>query len=207
MACAAPNQLHWEDLRNHAAEEIIAREGVQLDAEGRRYEVSFLGSRYLIDPSEESIIELSPNPARELTEEFQILLIRYLVAPNAGPVEGREISEKDLPGGPTFFQGPHSLQVAPIAKRFGHDPDAFATRGSELGGVPVGHGDKAVRFHPFPQIPVTYVLWRSDDEFPASVSVLFDASIGRWFALDMIFTLVWVLTDRILEDAGPRGSG
>ena len=207
MACVAPNQLHWEDLRSHAAEEIIAREGVKLNAEDRGYEVSFLGSRYLIDPSGEAIFELSPKPERELTEEFQILLIRYLVAPNAGPVEGREISEKDLPGGLTFFQGPHSLYLGPIAKRYGHEPDAFETRGSELGGVPVEHGDRAVRFHPFPQIPVTYVLWKADDEFPASVSVLFDASIGRWFALDMIFTLVWVLTDRIVEGAGPRRAG
>lgn len=207
MSCAAPNEMHWEDLRNQPAEDVAAREGVRLDAEGRGYEVSFLGARYLVDPSRGIIVELSPRPERELTEEFQILLIRYLVAPNAGPVEGREISEKDLPGGPTFFQGPHSLQVAPIAKLYGHDPDAFEARGMELGGVRAEYGDVSLRFHPFPQIPVTYVLWKADEEFPASVSVLFDASIGRWFALDMIFTLVWVLTERIVEDARRARSG
>jgi hypothetical protein len=61
------------------------------------------------------------------------------------------------------------------------------------------YGDKAVRFYPFPLIPVTYILWRADEEFPASVSVMFDSSITRWFALDMVFTLVMVLTERICQ--------
>ena len=56
-----------------------------------------------------------------------------------------------------------------------------------------------MRFLPFPLMPVTYVLWKEDEEFPASVSVLFDKSITRWFELDMIFTLVLVLTERIVE--------
>jgi hypothetical protein len=77
----------------------------------------------------------------------------------------------------------------------------------ELGGIHAEHGDASIRFLPFPEIPVTYVLWRADDEFPASVSVLFDASIGRWLALDMIFTLVWVLTERIVEDSGRARTG
>jgi hypothetical protein len=199
MGCAAPNPLHWEDLRNHPTEAILGHAGVKLASGGSCYEASFLDAVYLIDPVAERIVEISPEPKRELSEQFQILLIRYLVAPNAGPEIGKDISEKDLPGGVTFFQGPHALYVAPIAKRYGRNPDAFERRCRELDAEPVKHGDRAMRFHPFPQIPVTYVLWKEDEEFPASVSVLFDASIGRWFELDMIFTLVLVLTERIME--------
>lgn len=199
MGCAAPNPLHWEDLRSRSREEILDREGVRLASQGAGYEVKFLESLFLVDPVNERICEVSPSPDRELTEEFQILLIRYLVARNGGPLTVKEISEKDLPGGVTFFQGPHALHVTPLIERYGRDPEAFEARGRELGGVPVNHGDKAMRFYPFPGIPVTYVLWREDDEFPASVSVLFDGSIGQWFELDMIFTLVMVLTERIVD--------
>jgi len=168
-------------------------------ADGAGYEVTFLDGTYVVDPVDERIAEISPRPDRQLTEMFQILLIRYLVAPNGGPVQGKEISEKDLPGGVTFFQGPHALYVAPLVKLYGNDPAAFEARARELNAVAVEHGDRAMRFETFPQIPVTYVLWREDDEFPASVSVLFDSSIGGWFELDMIFSLVWVLTERIVE--------
>lgn len=199
MGCAAPHPMHWEDLRNHSRAEVLNRAGVTGAPDGKAYELAFLDARYLIDPIREQITELSPRPDRMLTEEFQILLIRYLVAPIGAPVDGKEVSEKDFPGGVTFFQGPHSLHVAPIAKRYGRDPGAFESRSRELGAQPGSHGDISMTFHPLPDIPITYVLWVADDEFPASVSVLFDSSIARWFELDMIFTLVWILTDRIME--------
>ncbi len=206
MGCAAPHPFHWEDLRNCTAEEVIAREGVKLANDGNAYELTFLNAVYEIDPVTERIREISPDPSRELTVMFQILLIQYLVAPNGGPMDGNEVSEKDCPGGVTFFQGPHALYVRPLAKRYGRNPEAFEKRGRELNAVRVSHGDVAMRFIPFPQIPVTYVLWAADDEFPASVSVLFDSSITRWFELDMIFTLVWVTTERIIEGDHVRGS-
>jgi len=205
MGCAAPHPFHWDDLRSRSKEQILDRRGVRTLADGKGYEVDFLDSVYLVDPVAERIVEVSPKPERNLPEEFQILLIRYLVAENGGPLEGKEVSEKDFPGGVTFFQGPHTLNVAPIVKLYGRDPEAFEIRGRQLGGAPVQHGDKAMRFFPFSLIPVTYVLWKEDEEFPASVSVLFDKSITRWFELDMIFTLVLVLTERIVEGQKIRG--
>lgn len=206
MSCASPNALHWEDLRTRPIEEVLARDGVRIAADGRSYEVDFLWSIYRVDAVGRRIVEAFPTSDRQLSEEFQILLIRYLVAPNTAKVEGIEISEKDLPGGVTFFQGPHALHVKPIKRLFGADPDGFERRGRELGAVSVPYGDRAMRFYPFPQIPVTYILWREDDEFPASVSVMFDRSIARWFELDMIFTLVLVLTERIVEVGPVRGA-
>jgi hypothetical protein len=199
MGCAAPNPMHWEDLRSRTQDEILDRDGVCLYPEGRGYELSFLNASYLVDPVAERIAELAPDPSRDLREEFQILLIRYLVAGNGGPLDEIDVSEKDLPGGVTFFQGPHALHVNAIAEAYGDDPEAFAVRAMELGAEPRQYGDKAMRFFPFPKIPVTYVLWRADDEFPASVSVLFDKSITRWFQLDMIFAVVMVLTERIVR--------
>lgn len=198
MGCAAPNPMHWEDLRNHSQEEVLKRGGVTR-ASGSGYEVDFLNARYLVDPVKERIVELSPQPDRVLSEEFQILLIRYLVAPIGAPVDNKQISEKDLPGGVTFFQGPHALPTKPIAKRYGRDPDAFETRARELGAQPDSHGDISMTFHAFPDMPVTFVIWMADDEFPASVSVLFDSSIARWFELDMILLVAWELTNRICE--------
>jgi len=199
MSCAAPHPFHWQDLRSCGREQILAHAGVRLASDGRAYELTFLDALYRIDPTAERIEEIAPEPSRELTEEFQILLIRYLVSTDGGEVDGKEVGEKDFPGGVTFFQGPHTLHVAPIAKLYGRNPEAFEARGRELGAIQVPYGDKALRFYPFPKIPVTYVLWKEDEEFPASVSVLFDSSITRWFELDMIFTLTLVLTERIVK--------
>ncbi|MEW6350159.1 MAG: DUF3786 domain-containing protein [Thermodesulfobacteriota bacterium] len=206
MGCAAPNPLHWEDLRTRPSEMVLRRKGVKEAALGKAFEITFLDAAYLVDPHRETITELFPEPNRPLSEAFQILLIRYLVAEYGGPADGRDVSEKDLPGGVTFFQGPHALHVSPITKRFGDDPTAFLELGRAFGGEVRSYGDGSLRFLPFPEIPVTYVLWRADEEFPASVSVLFDASITRWFELDMVFTLVMVLTERICEDSDGKAT-
>ncbi len=84
MGCAAPNPMHWEDLRGRPREDVLHRPGVEASVDDKAYEVQFLNSVYLVDPVREQITEVKPDPQRELTEEFQILLIRYLVANNPG---------------------------------------------------------------------------------------------------------------------------
>lgn len=199
MGCAAPNHLHWEELRTLDARRLAQQGGVRALDAGAAWDVPFLNARYRVDPQQERIVELSPDPERPLEESFQILLLRYLMATPGGEPSGIEVSEKELPGGVTFFRGPHSLQVQPLVENYSMDPDGFEERGRALGAVPRDLGDRALRFEPFPGIPVTFVLWQADDEFPASVSVLFDRSIMRWFELDMIFLMVGILVIRIVS--------
>jgi hypothetical protein len=199
MGCAAPHPFHWDDLRKCPAEEVAQIEGVGISSDGSAYEVSFLNALYRVDIKTETISEISPNPNRRLSEEFQILLIRYLVSPYRGGLENVAVTEKDFQGGVIFFQGPHALHVNPIGNLYGRNLRGFTERGYSLGAEIVSYGDVAMKFYPFPRIPVSYILWKEDDEFPASVSLLFDRSIAKWFEFDMIFTLVMVLTERIVE--------
>ena len=200
MSNANADPMHWEDLRNASAEFVLKREGVTRSADSEGYVVRFLNAEFHVDPEEETILELSPEPDRPVRRILQILLLNYLVAEYGGPLVGEETSEKGLPGGSLFFQGPHALETGQIIERFKRDAEGFAALGERFGGVPVEGGDKAIRFHPFPLMPVTYVLWMEDDEFPASVSVLFDRSITRWFELDMVYSLVYELTHRVFQD-------
>lgn len=199
MGCAQPHPFHWEDLRARRKDEVLNLPGVWILSNDNGYGARFLNAEYRIDPQKEFIQEITPCPDRELTQEFKILLIRYLLAPHGGNLTGQLVSDKDFPGGSTFFQGPHAMPVAPIVQRFGEAPQSFVSRGRELGADVANLGDVSLTFYPFPLIPVTYVLWIGDDEFAPNVTCLFDRSIARWFEFDMIFTLVLVLTDRIVK--------
>ncbi|MFH2006830.1 MAG: DUF3786 domain-containing protein [bacterium] len=201
MGCAAPNPIHWRDLRSRPREMVLAQPGVTAGV-GQGYEVRFLNGRVLVDPERASMKELEPDPERIMSEVFQILVLNYLCGPHGGALTGEVVSEKELPAGATFFRGPHELQVHSAVEAFGGDAERFERCGRALGGELVDHGDRAVRLWPFPEIPVTFVLWLVDEEFPASISVLFDRSISRWFELDMVFLLVQVLSQRLVRSPG-----
>ena len=200
MDNANADPMHWVDLRNASAEFVLKREGVRRSADSEGYVVRFLNAEFHVDPAGETIRELSPEPDRPVRKILQILLLNYLVAEYGGPLDGEEATEKALPGGTLFFQGPHALETGQVIERFKSDAEGFEALGVQHGGVPVEGGDRAIRFHPFPLMPVTYVLWIEDDEFPATVSVLFDRSITRWFELDMVYSLVYELTHWVFRD-------
>lgn len=202
MGCAQPHPFHWEDVRSKPAELVLKNPGVEASPDGDGYTVGFLNSHYRVNPFTEKIFEVQPNPERDLTEGFQILLLQYLLAEYGGPEENLAVSDKDLPGGVLFFQGPHALPVEPITQLFGNNPDVFEQRALELGATRVEYSDRGMKFYPFPEIPVTYLLWAQDEEFPASVSVLFDRTVTRWFTLDMVFTMAVTLTERVVEKDG-----
>ncbi len=190
MGCAAPSPLHWSDLRAIPRKTVLEKPGVSIGFGKNDYRVDFLKQNYRIDPDSESVEQINPATSSSLSQTLQILLIGYLLTPGGEKPSGNEITEKELPGGATFFRGPHQLPTYLIADRFGRDAVGFETRGKGLGGKSVFMGDRAIRLTPFPHIPVTLVLWLGDDEFDASVSAIFDRSIQTWFEPDMVYLLV-----------------
>ncbi len=199
MGCAKPHATHWKDLRSRSAERVLAHPGVVTSAQGGGYEMTFLVDRYFVDPVAERIDGLGAASSELLSDAFQILLLNYLLAPNGGPDSGELISEKELPGGATFFRGPHALPVESVVARYGTDVPGFEARSLELGGETASHGDCAMRFQPLGSISMTYILWQADDEFGASMSALFDRSISRWFALDSIFMMAGEVSRRLVD--------
>ena len=199
MGCASPNPFHWEDLAGRSVETVLKQPGVRLSQDGHSYEVKFLNALYLVDPLGRRIVEINPDPVRLPSEEFQILLIRYLVADYGGPIAGKGNKREGFAGRGYFLSGASrpSCQTDCRVVRRGSGRVSRSER-RELGAAPSAHGDKGMTFFPFPEIPVTYVLWKEDEEFPASATVLFDKSIEKWLSLDMIFLVVLVVTERIV---------
>jgi hypothetical protein len=89
-----------------------------------------------------------------------------------------------------FFTGPHELRTASLLKRFGDDPESFRKAGKAIGGHPMDMADAAVRLHPFPRVPLYYLLWTGDEEFQPRLQVLLDRSIERFLPADAIWALI-----------------
>jgi hypothetical protein len=149
-----------------------------------------------VDPLQERF--LSPRgEVIDLRMEGALAILVYLVEAQNIPLAGHLVSAKDLPGGEMFFRGPHSFPVASLQQAFGEDKEGFLAAGEKCGGVAGTLGDTSFQVMAFPRVPVQVLLWLTDDDFPAQISFLFDATIEHHLPLDVIFGLVSELCFRL----------
>ena len=59
-------------------------------------------------------------------------------------------------------------------------------------------GDKSIAVDVLPRIPIIYILWAGDEEFPTRAGVLFDGTIGSHFTLDIIWIMVNEVSRRLV---------
>jgi hypothetical protein len=94
--------------------------------------------------------------------------------------------------------------VQPVLKTFGPAPERLLEAARALDGEPLALGDVAVRIPALPRVPIAYVLWRGDEEFPPGVSVVFDASVEGYLDAEVLTALA-ELTSRRLVAAAESG--
>ena len=135
----------------------------------------------------------------DLHPYFYLMVLVYLTEAKDIKPTHTWVSEKDLKGGSTFFRGPHGLQVEELINLFGKAPEAFLKGGKKLGGSEILYGDKGFALEVFPKVPLAYILWKGDAEFPPKISVLFDSTIESHLPLDIIWCMVAETCRRLVE--------
>jgi len=135
----------------------------------------------------------------EIPPFFSLMVLVYLSEAKDIRPTYAWVSEKDLLGGSTFFRGPHQLPVKDLEELYGKDPDAFLKAGRRLGGNEIFYGDKGFALDVLPKVPLAYVLWKGDEEFPPRISVLFDSTIQSHLPLDIIWCMVSETSRRLIE--------
>ena len=56
----------------------------------------------------------------------------------------------------------------------------------------------------FPKVPLHYLLWRGDDEFQATISILFDRSVEVHLAADAIWAITNLVSNLLLQGGKTR---
>ena len=149
------------------------------------------GQEIVIDAANFTISSPTPLGERLLHRMgyfFDLACLWYLANAKEKPLARKLISPASLSGGEIFQKGTHVLPLDQIADRYENDIEGFFKKGAELGGQKLEHGDGSLLLHPFPRVPVTLILWVSDDEFPARVDMFFDATCDTHLPTDVIWS-------------------
>ena len=129
----------------------------------------------------------------------RILLLHYLIRADGKPLIGKWVAYKDIPGG-LLYAGVFARRVTePLKRKFGKSAQTFRETGIQSGGELVAMGDASFILYAFPNVPLQYVLWEGDEEFPPSVQLLFDASVDHYLTLEDIVVLGQVTTGKLIH--------
>jgi len=131
----------------------------------------------------------------------RILLLHYLARADGSPVTGKWVGYKDIRGGLLYASVFERRVSNPLAKKFGNSKKVFAQAGLKMGGRPVEIGDTSFILQAFPFVPLQYVLWEGDDEFPPKVQLLFDSSVDHYLSLEDVVVLGQLATGRLIHQS------
>jgi hypothetical protein len=134
----------------------------------------------------------------KLSPEEEIIILQYLAGATGVPPRGQWLSFLQLTGGPHHFAPFQKEAISPLARHFGNDPEKFREAARSLGGSPVALGQAGMIIYAFPRLPLGFVLWAADEEFPASANILFDASAEMHLATASLYMLGIAVTQRLM---------
>ena len=89
----------------------------------------------------------------------------------------------------------------PLERRFGNSAKGFRGAGLKLGGEPLDVGDGSFVVSVLPRVPLEFVFWEGDDEFPPKIQLLFDAAIDHYLSLEDIVVLGQLTTGRLIHQS------
>ena len=168
--------------------EIDSQQAIIVEYLNRSYQVTLpKGNIFLIDSPEEVPIK------------DKVLILHYLTLAKGTPIANKMITFKELPEGSNYFPTFSNRTIKPLLDHFGSEPYRLVATAARLGGHKADYGDVAVTINAFSHVPITLVLWRGDEEFAPSGSIIFDATISDYLSTEDITVLCEIITWKLVK--------
>ncbi len=139
---------------------------------------------------------------QELSIDLQALLLYHLSTSDGSPLAGQWISFAELPDGRFYNKAFQGYTGNELVRAFHSNLEDFVRATESLGGLRLPFGDASFSFRPLPKVALMAVFWRGDEDFPASIQILFDANAGRHISTDVCAILGSMLTRRLIKALG-----
>ena len=184
-------------LRSGASYKVIdSKKTIALEYLSRSHQVTLPDIEISLEDSEEEVPLVD-----------QILILHYLLQAKGTPLSNEMIGYKHLPGGSVYFPTFSKRAIKPIVDSFGKEPARLLDVAAAIGGREAAHGDVAVTIDAFRRVPITFVLWRGDEEFAADGNILFDSTVSDYLTTDDINAVCGIIAWKLvrgLQAAGPE---
>jgi hypothetical protein len=161
--------------------------------------IKSLNEIWKINIKKRLIYKISGKFGGEWDRQLPFLLLVYLAKSTSHSLSGEMVSPREVLPAHDFFQGRYRLRTEELEEKF--DGETFLKAAISLGGKVTQHGDVSVIFFVFPKLPVEYIFWERDEEFPSRMNILLDQAMANLYPLDTTSILVNLLNQRILLES------
>ena len=172
------------ELVKKSVKDLEDQAGVESGGDGKSVTLSYMGRPVRVELDPATVTAQDQGPELPLTE--QALILHYLVAADGQATSGEWITYREVPSGEFYWAAFCKRAKNPLVQFFGARPALLYDLAPQVGGIQAKgqSGDAAVLVRAFPRVPILYVLWAGDDEFPAEGNVLFDRSVSHYLSTE-----------------------
>ena len=196
----------WEQLVGLDRQRTAVRAKCQYLSDPERYVITMLNTEYVVNLSDKQIFPIQPGSPPTPAEFLeQLCLLAYLINAQDLLLANKLVKPEALPSGQFFFRGLHSLPTDKLERTFGQCPERLYRAIEQFGAKQREFGDASVELYVLPRIPLTIVVWRGGDEFPARASILFDQTAAAHMPLDALLAAVTLAVDKLVRASGQSG--
>ncbi len=192
LACeqlAKLNDVEQQCLKSGAQHLVIDSQKVII--------VEYLNQSYRITLPD---IEISlTNSEEKVPLKDMILILHYLTQAKGTQTANKSIAYKELPEGINYLPTFSKRAIKPLVDYFGKAPHLLVDAAAKLGGQKADYGDAAVTINAFSRVPITFVLWQGDDEFPPEGNIMFDSTISDYLSIEDINVLCEAIAWRLVK--------
>ncbi|MHC4460583.1 MAG: DUF3786 domain-containing protein [Planctomycetota bacterium] len=196
----------WEQLDKLNRQKTAKRAKCQCVGELERYVIVLLNTEYVVNLLDKVIFSEQSGSAPVAAEFLeQLCVLAYLINAQDLPLANKLARPETLPGGQFFFRGQHKLPTEELESAFGEYPELLYQIAEQFDAKRCEFGDASIELYVLPRIPLTIVIWRSDGEFGARASILFDQTAAAHLPLDALSAAVNLAVEALVR-AGAESS-
>lgn len=134
-----------------------------------------------------------------LSIKEKLVILHYLLTANGTPPTGKLITFRELPEGRVYYPTFIKRSVQPLVSNFSSDTGYILRLAERYGGISSELGDASFVIKALHHVPLSFVLWRGDEEFEARGNILFDSGITNYLPTEDITVLCEAISWKLIR--------
>lgn len=172
----------------------------ELKSEDDYLTLKLFGKKFRVHTQTGEIVTYDDFQAAPIVTRLNIYTLFGFVKPGA-QLKDTWVPFRELNGAAPFTVAFEKHVLEPFAETFTGQIEKLSQACEQLGGIKLSHSDAGYCLNSFECIPIKFLFWDGDDEFPAQGNILYDTSATDFIHVESTVSLAIEGIERLAEAA------